>query len=159
MMAVPSYKNQSGFYMIKTTVRKELKKCFNLWRVLGSVTIKSFQNVKYSSEGVLFLVKLQTDVFQNMRLMAWKTLQNITPEQFENKTFEDYLEQVLDPFEALALREKAFSQYFLSFPIKKYSLRSTFIMNYISFTTWKIKIIYRNVLRNGLTGFWYDLTM
>ena len=105
MMAAPSYKNQSGFYMIKTTVMKDLKKCFNLWRVLGSVTIKSFLNVKYSSEGVLFLVKLQTDVFQNMRLMAWNTLQNITSEQLENKTFEDYLEQVLDPFEALTLGE------------------------------------------------------
>ena len=92
---------------------KELKKCFNLWRVSGSVTIKSFENVKYFSEGVLYLVKLQTDVLQHMRLMAWNTLQNITPEQFENKKFQDYLEQVQDPIEALALEEKAFSQYFL----------------------------------------------
>ena len=89
---------------------KELKKCFNLWRVSESVTIKSFENVKYSSEGVLFLVELQTDVLQHMTLMAWNTLQNITPEQFENTKYQDYLEQVQDPFEALALGEKAFSK-------------------------------------------------
>ena len=56
--------------MIETSVMKELMKCYNLWLVSGSVTIKSFENVKHVSEGVLFLVKLQTDVLQHMRLIA-----------------------------------------------------------------------------------------
>ena len=42
--------------------KQRLKKYFNLWCVSGSVTIESFQNVNYASEGVLFLVKLQTDI-------------------------------------------------------------------------------------------------
>ena len=47
--------------------------------------------------------------------MAWNSLENIPPDQSENKKFQDYLEQIQDPFKALALWEKAFSQYFLIF--------------------------------------------
>ena len=48
--------------------------------------------------------------------MARNSLQNITPEQPENKKFQDYLEQIQgiqDSFKALGLWEKAFSLYFL----------------------------------------------
>ena len=48
--------------------------------------------------------------------MARNFLQNITPEQPKNKTFQDYLEQIQsiqDSFKALGLLEKAFSLYFL----------------------------------------------
>ena len=39
--------------------------------------------------------------------MTWNSLQNITPEQSENKKFQIYLEQIQDPFKAMALWEKA----------------------------------------------------
>ena len=38
--------------------------------------------------------------------MTWNSLQNITPEQSENKKFQNYLEQIQDPFKAMALWEK-----------------------------------------------------
>ena len=38
-------------------------------------------------------MKLQTDVLKHMILMAWNSLQTISPEQSENKKFQDYLEQ------------------------------------------------------------------
>ena len=53
-------------------------------------------------------VKLQTDVLQHMILMVWNSLQNISPEQSGNKKFQDYLEEIQDPFKEMAWWEKAF---------------------------------------------------
>ena len=58
---VPSDLNALKIHLI--LVKGSLnKKCFDLWRVSGSITIESFENVKHASEGVLFLVKLQPDI-------------------------------------------------------------------------------------------------
>ena len=45
--------------------------------------------------------------------MTRDSLQSITPQQSENKKVWGLLEQIQDPFKALALLEKDSSQYFL----------------------------------------------
>ena len=64
-----------------------------------------FENVKVKE----CYFKLQTNVLQLMILVASNSLRNISPEQSENKKFQDYLEQIQDP-----LKAKVFQQIFRS---------------------------------------------
>ena len=89
--------------------------------------------------------------------MARNSLPNITPEQSENKQVLGLFRADSRPIQGTGFIGKGFQPIIFKnlscFPVKRYSLRNTFIINYINLTTWKTKTFNEIFLRKASQGF------